>query len=322
MVYVRIAGRAVINVHSANAEGAVGNYMGLSKMFVVRRTNDGYEISEDAVVSGNMIKHWHAIRTIELLKSLGNDSLCESCKRFIMYRSTMEYDTEFDFIKACAIEDLHGFLQPARQVRRESIVKFAFMLPVEEMRAEYAAITHNRVVTTPEGKIPAEEQAMMVFKREHASGLYGFLCSMDLAYVGRPLADPDNANKTLPLEERKIRAKCAVLALADVLTGRFGAASSRALPVIRTVELVCAISKQPLPNLVHGFYKDYLPESARVLSAALSSGLVKDLKVLVYGDNVVRELKAADLPEGILVAGDSVAGTLIEAAKVVEEWLA
>ena len=54
MVYVRVTGRAVINVHTANAEGAVGNYMGLAKMFLIRRTSDGYSITEDVVISGNM----------------------------------------------------------------------------------------------------------------------------------------------------------------------------------------------------------------------------------------------------------------------------
>ncbi|RLE88070.1 MAG: type I-A CRISPR-associated protein Cas7/Csa2 [Thermoprotei archaeon] len=320
MVYIRVTGRAIINVHSANAEGAVGNYMGLSKMFIVRRTSNGYEVSEDAVISGNMIKHWHAIRVIELLKEKGVASLCDSCKRFIMYRSTLPYNEEFEFIKACAIEDLHGFLQPNTQVRRESLVKFAFMIPVEEMRAEYAAITHNRVVTTPEGRIPAEEQAMMVFKREHASGVYGFLCSMDLKYVGKPLADPENPEKTLPLKERKLRAKCAVLALADVLSGRFGAASSRAMPAIRTIELICAVSRQPIPNLVHGFYMDYLEESARMLGS-LSSSLAGEIKVFVYGDRVVKELSKVKALENVLEIEKSPISALAEASRVVEDWL-
>jgi len=320
MVYIRVTGRAIINVHSANAEGAVGNYMGLSKMFIVRRTSNGYEVSEDAVISGNMIKHWHAIRVIELLKEKGVASLCDSCKRFIMYRSTLPYNEEFEFIKACAIEDLHGFLQPNTQVRRESLVKFAFMIPVEEMRAEYAAITHNRVVTTPEGRIPAEEQAMMVFKREHASGVYGFLCSMDLKYVGKPLADPENPEKTLPLKERKLRAKCAVLALADVLSGRFGAASSRAMPAIRTIELICAVSRQPIPNLVHGFYMDYLEESARMLGS-LSSSLAGEIKVFIYGDRVVKELSKVKALENVLEIEKSPISALAEASRVVEDWL-
>lgn len=320
MVFVRVTGRAIVNLHSANAEGSVGNYMPLSKMFIVRRGKNGdYDIIEDVVISGNMMKHWHAIRTVERLKEAGNSTLCDSCSRFIMYRSTMEYDDEFEFVKNCAIEDLHGFLQPNKQVRRESIVKFAFMIPVEEIRAEYAAVTHNRVVTSETGKIPGEEQAMMVFKREYASGVYGFSCLMDLAYVGRSLSDPENSNKILPASERKLRAKSSILALADVLTGQFGASSSRAVPIIQTTELICAVAKQPLPNLIHGFFRDYAEESCKMLKAVLDSKLVKDLNVFIVGDRITEAF--SELPSNIVNIASSFVEAIAKAAEVVEKWL-
>ncbi len=320
MVFVRVTGRAIVNLHSANAEGSVGNYMPLSKMFIVRRGENGkYDIMEDIVISGNMMKHWHAVRTVEHLKEAGSNALCNSCKRFIMYRSNMEYDDEFDFVKECAIEDLHGFLQPNKQVRRESIVKFAFMIPVEEVRAEYAAVTHNRVFTDEAGKIPGAEQAMMVFKREYASGVYGFSCLMDLAYVGRPLSDPENSSKVLNSYERKLRAKSSILALADVLSGQFGASSSRALPIIQTIEFVCAVAKQPLPNLVHGFFRDYAEESCKILKATLDSKLIKDLKVFVAGDRIAKSF--SELPGNVVNIESSFVEAIAKAAEVVEEWL-
>jgi len=234
-----------------------------------------------------------------------------------MFRSPdSDVKTEEDFIQRCAIEDLHGFLQPDQQIRRESIVKFAFMLPVEDLRAEYAAITHNRVVLAPEGKIQGEE-AMMVFKREYASGLYGFACTMDLAYVGVPLANP--VKPVINADERKLRAKAAMLALADLLTGRFGAASSRALPVMLTTELICAVAKQPLPNLVHGFFKDYADESARVLKAALDSGLVNDLRIFAVGDVPANAL--GSLPKDVVTVVESPVEAVMKAAEVVEAWL-
>jgi len=318
-MYVRVVGRAIVNLHTANAEGAVGNYMALSKMYIVRRTDDPskpYDVREDVVVSGNMLKHWHAVKVVERLKELNYGGLCNYCSRFIMFRSPDKTITsEEEFIKKCAIEDLHGFLQPDQQIRRESIVKFAFMLPIEDLRAEYAAVTHNRVVLEPSGKIQAQE-AMMIFKREYASGVYGFACTMDLAYVGVPLANP--IQPVIGADDRRLRAKVAMLALADILTGRFGAASSRALPVMRTTELICAVARQPLPNLVHGFFRDYAEESARVLKAALGSGLVKDLKVFVVG-RPAEALK--ELPEGVLKIVESPVEAVVKAAEVVEEWL-
>ena len=318
MVYLRVTGRAIINVHTANTEGAVGNYSGLSKMFIVRRTAEGYEVSEEPVISGNMVKHWHAVALTDRLLSQGYGKICETCKRHVMFRSNLPYDDEIKYIEECAIEDIHGFLNPNKQVRRESIAKFSFIVPVEDIRAEYEAVTHNRVVLTGKGTIPAEEAAMMVFKREHASGVYGFSCSMDLAYVGKAMADP---TKTLSAEDRKVRAKAATLALADILSGRTGAAQSRALPIVKVVELLAVVSKKPIPNMVHGFYRDYAEESLGIIKAFLEKRIISkdEVKVYVVGEKLAELAK--QLGE-VAVIKKSAFEALADIAEVVEEWVA
>ncbi|RLI23920.1 MAG: hypothetical protein DRO52_06275 [Candidatus Hecatellales archaeon] len=242
--------------------------------------------------------------TTEILKSWNYKALCENCGRHVMFRSVLGklkgLSKEIDFIRECAIEDLHGFLDVEKQVRRESLVKFSFMIPVEERRAEYASVTHNRVVTTPEGAIPSREEArklygveeaMGVMKREHASGLYGLLCSMDLAYTATSLSNP---SEKLSEDDYKIRVKAAILGLMELLSGHFGAAQARALPIIKVTELICLASKTPVPNLVHGFYKDYAKESASMVKTAISRGLAKsgEIKVLVVGEGPVSAFKA------------------------------
>lgn len=321
MVYVRITGRALINVHSANAEGAVGNYMALSKMFILRRTRDGYEISEEPVISGNMLKHWHAVNMVDLLKSSGDSKICPYCSRHVMYRSPDKSKKhEVEFVRECAIEDVHGFLQPDVQVRRDSLMKFSFMLPIEDARVEYEAVTQNRVVIDESGKIPAEETAMMVFKREHASGIYGFMISGDLYYIGKPLSDPDNQDKWIPLKERIRRAEATMLALVNLLSGRFGAAASRSMPALRLSEIILAISKQPIPNLVHGFYHDYIEESARILEAALKSGLTRDLKVFASGERMDKLVKS-ELLSKVVEQVASPIDALSNGVEVVKSWL-
>jgi CRISPR-associated protein Cst2 len=317
MVYVRVTGRALVNIHSANAEGAVGNYMALSKMFIVRRLEEGYDILEEPVISGNMIKHWHAVATTELLKSWGYDKICDNCKRHVMYRSILNKNNELEYIKACAIEDLHGFLDTKTNIRRESIVKVSFMIPIEEQRSEYSSITHNRVVINEEGKIPKEEQAMMVMKREHASGVYGFLCSMDLAFAGVSLANP---NEKLPLDERKIRVKAAIVALANVLFGYFGATQARALPIIKTIEFIGVASKKPIPNVVHGFFKDYAEETANIIKTSVDQGLVKSDEIVVAA---VGE-KPKDILKGAHIAiydAKTASDAIAKLVEVSDKWL-
>lgn len=313
MVYVRVTGRCLINVHTANAEGAVGNYMALSKAFIVRRTDGGYEVQEEPVISGNMIKHWHAVATTETLRSWGYNAICDSCKRHVMYRSILRLNEEYEYLEKCAIEDLHGFLDTEKQMRRESIIKFSFMIPIEEQRSEFSSITHNRVDVKPDGSVGEE---MMVMKREHASGIYGFLCSMDLAFVGVSLANPD---KKLPQNDRKIRAKAAITALMDILSGRFGAAQARAVPIIKTIELICIASKKPIPNAIHGFYKDYAEETASIMKTAISQGLVKqdEIKIAITG-RPIEIFKAESIPmEEAKTASEAVA-KILEAS---ERWL-
>jgi CRISPR/Cas system-associated protein Cas7 (RAMP superfamily) len=151
----------------------------------------------------------------------------------------------------------------------------------------------------PGGNVPTREEArqrygveeaMGVMKREHASGIYGFLCSMDLAFAGVSLANPD---KKLPPDERKIRAKAAIAALTDLLSGHFGAAQARALPIIKVTELICVASKKPMPNAIHGFYRDYAEETAGIVKVALDRALVKpdEIRVAVVGEKPLMAFK-------------------------------
>jgi CRISPR-associated protein Cas7/Csa2 subtype I-A len=278
-----------------------------------------------------MIKHWHAVATVEILKNWGYEaSLCNECKRHIMFRSTLGrtagYKDEFDYLQKCAIEDLHGFLDVHTQVRRESIVKFAFMIPIEELRAEYTSITHNRVVVTQKGNVPSREEArelygveeaMSVMKREHASGIYGFLCSMDLAFVGVSQANPDK--KLSSVDERKIRAKAAIAALMELLSGHFGAAQARALPIIKVTELICIASKKPIPNAVHGFYKDYAEETASIIKVALDKALIMpgDVRVAAMGEKPITAFKE----KGIKIEEAKAASeAIIKIMEVIDNW--
>lgn len=321
MVYLHATGRMIVNVHSANAEGGVGNYMALSKMFVVRRAGGGYEVSEEPVISGNMVKHWHAVAAVELLKSWGYGALCDNCKRHVMYRSTLsrvkKVSEEYDYIRECAIEDLHGFLDAEVQIRRDSLVKFSFIIPVEDLRAEYASVTHNRVFVDEKGAIPREEQAMMVMKREHASGIYGFLCAMNLAFVGVSQANP---SKRLPDVDRKTRARAAVVALANLLSGQLGAAQARALPIVKVAEAICVASKKPMPNLAHGFYKDYVEETASIIEATAAHGLAKpdEIKVIAMGERPLSVLKGRKVS---VDEAKAIPDAVVKLAEVIDQWL-
>ncbi len=284
-MFVRFAGRLLINVASLNAQGGAGtNYVEITKVPVVLRDDDGKLIVEEApAISGNMMKHFHFVNFVELVK----DSECNGNKlsqydlRFVAYRfkedkektvlgNEVDLNNESTIIENFATADIHGYLTPTRPpYRRESLIKFSFVIPCEETikdAFDISAVTQNRVVIDETGKIEGtrEEQAMMVFKRQYASALYGFASTFDAYYVGRPLSNP-NEIAVNDSKERRERVKLAILAYINLLGGRFGANTSRGLPALDVDELIAVVSEKPVPMAKHGFYSDYIDETIRII---------------------------------------------------------
>ncbi len=312
MVYVRGTFRVVLNVHSLNTEGAVGNYNPLVKVFLVGRTSDNsWDIVEANAVTGNMLKHWHARHVRDLAEKM-NLALCEDCKRGVFYRTRIHVESEADAIKMCVLEDLHGFLCTDTQVRRESLVKTSFIVPIEERLFGTISVTHNRVVYDEKGKI--DEKGMMPFKNEYASGVYAFGISMDLAYVGIPLANPNT--KIISDDKRKMRAKLAIMALGNLLTGSLGAKQSRALPIAKPIQALVAISKNPIPAPVHSYYKDYATDSIKTYEGLVTNGLIKkeDLEIHVYDIDASSDIIT-------IIRHDSVGELINSLLKKVDSWL-
>jgi len=290
-VFIRLAGRLLINVASLNAQGGAGtNYVEITKVPVVLKgENEKLVVKEVPAISGNMMKHFHFVNFVDLLRGSQYNSkkLLEDDLRYVAYRfkekiqneknigeEEVDLKDEADIIAKLAVADVHGYLAPGTQNRRESLVKFSFVIPCEETIKEaldVTAVTQNRVVVDEKGNILAkmeggteEGKAMMIFKRQYASALYGFASTFDAYYVGRPLSNP-NKIAVKNIEERKERVKLAILAYINLLGGRFGANTSRGLPAINVNELIAVVSKKPVPMAKHGFYHDYIDETIRII---------------------------------------------------------
>jgi len=294
-MYVRLAGRVRVNTASLNAQGTVGNVIELARAHILVEVDGKYELIEVPVISGNTVKHWHFVHFVKAYKELGGGNLCKYCSRLIGYRSPDKGGkSEEYFVKKCAGEDLHGFLQPENNVRRESLVKVSFLIPVEKIESRFDTMTHNRLVLKKEGVV--DDQAMMLFKRQYSSSLYGFLLLLDLWYVGRLLYDGEN-KLVLEEDEVKRRSEAALIALIPLLAGEIGASRSRAQPVWKVEEFIATWSSRPIPPLIHGHYKDYVEGSARTL--AVFSGLTGvDAEFLVYGVNSEVLKKVREILEG------------------------
>ena len=307
-MFVKGSFRVILNVHSLNTEGAVGNYNPLVKVYVIRRTEGGFDLAEVNAISGNMLKHWHAKHVAELAKTV-NEKLCEDCRRGVFYRTRLETKatSEENMIKECVLDDLHGFLCARTTVRRESLIKVSFAIPVEEHSYEVVPVTHNRVVIDEKGKIAKE--GMMPFKNEYASGVYAFAISMELKYVGIPLANPIKP----VIEEESIRQRriLAVQALANMLLGETGAKLSRALPISKPIEAFIVVSEKPIPAPVHAYYTDYAIESLKMYEGLVDGGLLgkEDFEIHLYPKTLAEEF----VSEKITVKRHESIGELLKA---------
>ena len=302
MVYVRIAGRVELQVAGLSGLGSVGNY----NQVATARVSCCGRLHEVPVLTGNALKHWHSVYTAEWYQSAGGKNLNDLCKMGVGYRG-YRHDATLDKLEKTLAKneceaicdlcnDLHGFLiaEEGRSSKRDSLVKVSFMVPVltqENLEAvgKFAA-QHNRVVPESVRAALGKKEAMMLFKQEYASGLYGFNIRLDLANVLKPMFENCKVECVKEENEVSLRRQASVAAVLNLLTGS-GSKQARALPIARVVEILAAVSDSPLPNLVHGAYEDYLEKSVDVVRAYVQSierfGKKVKYRLLYYGQREV-----------------------------------
>ena len=280
--YIRVAGRLRVNVAVLTGAGTMGNY---NMHTVVRAVADG-KVYEVPALTGNAFKHWHAVYAAEQYQALGGTLLNEFCKKGVGLRGkNLEGKDAEDECKAIEdfCNDIHGFLLPDSQIKRDSLARFAFAVPVlthaELENAQKFAVTHNRVDPFQKGK----ETEMMVFKQEYSSARYGFSAVLDLGLSLRPLYKNCTVKiSNVDIErERKLRIKASVLGLLVAVRGGVGSHTARALPIADLEEMVVAVDDVPIPALVHGAYPDYVEKSLDVLSA-FAKALNRSIRVVCY----------------------------------------
>jgi CRISPR-associated protein Cst2 len=306
--FLTVAAKLVLNVHDLNNEGSIGNVTDIRTIRMV--DENGKEIGEVPAVSGRMLKHWHLAYMLREELSLSNTSqkLCPKCRDWKPDRQSDAHD-ESTGVESCVICDTHGFLSTAKvqaPPRRTSCVSFSWLLPIIGVDSSSKQVIHSRV--EPSGKIeethdklseertePSEGEeevetktaetktAQMIFYKSYASSIYGFVSSIDLSRIGKPLV----GNTSLVDGEIKRRRQMTVRALLPMVTGAFGASQSHALPHTKCLGVLAALSDTttPLPNLVSPIYSNGFWESVNMLKAFGNT----NVKYWGYGEPPVDE---------------------------------
>jgi len=276
-----ILARMEIQLASLNASGSIGNYIKLQEGYVAVRRDSSLVYAPVPVITGNALKNWHAREMASIyINDLGGSKIHSDHFRDMMRVSLKKLNinvtpsnAETVLVDGCSICDVHGFLvteELAPPPRRESIIKFSFAAPPEELVVSALgrylpvkySVTHNRV--SPE--------FMMVFKREYSTLEFAWQAVLDVASIGRSQLERD-VDSNVWLGKLLVSDRCelarrgvaAVLAFKALLGGWLGANTSRALPISKARELVAVLATRSIPMPLHPFYKDYASDLAELL---------------------------------------------------------
>ncbi|RLG82005.1 MAG: type I-A CRISPR-associated protein Cas7/Csa2 [Thermoprotei archaeon] len=200
------------------------------------------------------------------------------------------HNIERQIIRNCIVEDIGGFMLPARPlpVRRTSRFLVSYIVPAYD-QVENIALEpqmHTRSSTRVAGG--EEVSGQMIYYIEIGSAIYSWSMSIDLNGIGRTsfIRVEDAVDK----EERLRRIEAAVDALLLMLESRlFGAKQSRYMPIINYESLVIAVSDKYPFNVSAPANKDY---AITTLSRAKAFSKATGSNVKLYGYNIdVKEIE-------------------------------
>jgi len=305
-----LVAKLIINMHDLNNERAEE----IRRIPLLYQTNQGFEFVGEAVaVSGVMLKHWHARYLTEVAKRY-NVPLCPLCERGESIRlppsdaitadwlhmSEMEKKNylemiegeEEKIIRGCVGEDVHGFLRtkPEPMLRREALVKFSWLLPVDipEVRdnvgtsTPFTILQHTRNIR----EVPKEprelKQMQMPYPRGYANGVYGFTSIADLKRVGFAFTCRKYVLNDSDINNRR---KAVIEAYVPLITGLGGASLARALPASKPLEVITIVSreaKSSFPAPVHPIFNDYF-DLTKDMFKDFSKLFDVDVSIYAYG---------------------------------------
>lgn len=286
-LYLAATFRILTNVEALNAIEPLGNVIRHRKASIAVSRAGSIEIITVPTASGEALRHTYQY-ILAQLAALKGIALCRWCKlgEFIkhgvltpeLYQdekdlySVLESDKapeekELEIVKRCVVEDVAGFLVPARvPVKRTSRIQVSYLIPsmVEVSRGVFAVDIqfHVRHAPQAEAKAPQKVQPrpQSIYYIESASAVYTFSTVLDLGGVG-VVVKGDGSLQDVGAEERLTRALLAIEALAEVVkSGGIGGKQSSYTPHWLPLSGVIIVSKPlksvPTPPHIENYVSD------------------------------------------------------------------
>jgi CRISPR-associated protein Cst2 len=265
-----IAARATLDMHSLNNEGGEGNQIQTRMVDIVDSFGKMHNVN---AISGDMLKHVLMEHFYQQARAQ-HLSLCQSCQRFNTNRINADTgfirqqegrsDAEFinQMLQTCAIDDVAGILvTEKRSLPRKSISEFGWVVGLPD-KVSTGSYFHAKYVNERSAEKRAEDAqgqqktganlGQSIFHRPASSGVYAFVCHLELARIGY-----NDINQAYAIEEDE-RQQRATLLLESVLH--------------TFIELNGAMRSSQLPHLVA--LEGAITTSTGIVPAPLISPLI------------------------------------------------
>ncbi len=258
-----IAARATLNMHSLNNQGGEGNQIQTRMVDIVGHDGELHNVN---AISGDMLKHVLMEHFYQHARNR-HIALCQSCQRFntnrinadtdFMKRAGAEKWNDGEFIdqmlQTCAIDDVAGLLvTEGRSTPRKSISEFGWVLGIPgKVRTD----SYFHVKYAPErgadqraadaaGQKTGANLGQSIFHRPASSGIYAFVCHLELARIGY---NDIKQSYAISEEERQLRASLLLESLLHTFIELNGAMRSTQLPHLVALEGVITTSTGVIP---------------------------------------------------------------------------
>ena len=297
MKWLSFSVRYLVNVEDLNNVESAGNYVRHRRAPIVVKEDGTYVVTYAPAVSGEMIAHGYQVNLVEiaLQRKLPVEDLAK--QGVLLKRGAGDKvhntkcgdksgsDYELCVIEEDVIEDVAGFMNPEKLVKRTSNIAFSYMVPALDAVKASAIASQFQVRY-------ATKELIEKYKNENIQSLYNVeTASASYVLTGYLNLDGIGVTQNYPVKsvkDKSEREKAALDALVLTLTQfLFGAKRTRYNPLVEVEALAVALSEKPfnLPpiNGSVGEYVKLVESTAGSFSKALG---VSKPKLAFYAKGV------------------------------------
>lgn len=256
---ISVSAEVTLALHNLNSEGTEGNVQQTRIVHVIDPTGERHAVN---AVSGDMFKHIYVQHLTATLASegqpLSSGASLGSADRITVdtdFKAAIKgrgaADVQSEMIARCAATDIAGTLfTEGLTVPRKSCAEFGWVvgIPDKVQTDQYFHVKYEpdrRKIGTSaprgEGTIAGSQT---VFHRPASSGVYAWICHLELARIGR---NDVTREFVIPKDARRSRRRAAVEALLATLLRPAGAQRNTQSPHVLECSGVLTVSRSHLP---------------------------------------------------------------------------